>query len=121
MTGRYPCLLQKWVAYELLLALVQCHERGVCHGDIKSENTMLTSWNWVYLVDFAPYKPTALPADNPVSCAVGGAGGVGAHVCGDFSCLPTLADRQLTAKALQEPTAAAGAGERRSCCRECGA
>ncbi|GAB4818761.1 hypothetical protein N2152v2_005807 [Parachlorella kessleri] len=56
---------KKWVAYQLLLALVQCHERGVCHGDIKSENTLLTSWDWVYLVDFAPYKPTALPADNP--------------------------------------------------------
>ncbi len=58
--------MQKWVAFQLLLALVQCQEHGVCHGDIKPENVVLTSWDWVYLVDFAPYKPTMLPADNPV-------------------------------------------------------
>lgn len=54
------------MAYQLLLALAQCHERGVCHGDIKSENVLLTSWGWLYLSDFAPYKPVRLPADNPV-------------------------------------------------------
>jgi phosphoinositide-3-kinase regulatory subunit 4 len=37
----------------------------VCHGDIKTENVALTSWDWAFLVDFAPYKPTLLPADNP--------------------------------------------------------
>jgi len=26
------------------------------HGDIKLENIMVTSWNWVYLTDFAPFK-----------------------------------------------------------------
>ena len=37
------------------------HAVGVCHGDIKSENVMLTSWGWVYLVDFSgPYKPVRL-------------------------------------------------------------
>eukprot|EP00210_Caulerpa_lentillifera_P004626 g4412.t1 len=54
-----------WVAYQLLDALVQCHSQGVCHGDIKSENALVTSWNWVFLADFASYKPTYLPADNP--------------------------------------------------------
>lgn len=33
----------------------------VYHGDIKTENVLVTSWNWVYLVDFASYKPTYLP------------------------------------------------------------
>jgi len=33
----------------------------VCHGDIKSENVMVTSWNWVLLTDFASFKPTYLP------------------------------------------------------------
>lgn len=37
----------------------------VCHGDIKLENIMITSWNWVLLVDFASFKPTYLPEDNP--------------------------------------------------------
>ncbi|MEO2191257.1 MAG: hypothetical protein ABGY24_02300 [bacterium] len=37
------------------------HAAGVCHGDLKSENVMLTSWGWVYLVDFSgPYKPVRL-------------------------------------------------------------
>lgn len=26
---------------------------------------MLTSWNWVLLADFASFKPTFLPEDNP--------------------------------------------------------
>ncbi len=64
-----PSLLstQRWVCYQLLLAAAQCHGRGVVHGDIKSENVLLTSWAWVYLADFAAgLKPVALPADNPV-------------------------------------------------------
>lgn len=38
---------------------------GVRHGDIKSENVVVTSWNWLFLTDIAFYKPTLLPADNP--------------------------------------------------------
>lgn len=57
---------QRWVAFQLLAALAQAHGRGVCHGDIKCENLLLTSWGWLYLADWAPYKPTYLPADNPV-------------------------------------------------------
>ncbi|CAF89108.1 unnamed protein product, partial [Tetraodon nigroviridis] len=38
---------------------------GVRHGDIKTENVMVTSWNWVLLTDFASFKPTYLPEDNP--------------------------------------------------------
>ena len=26
---------------------------------------MVTSWNWIYLSDFASYKPTYIPEDNP--------------------------------------------------------
>lgn len=62
-----PFSSQRWVCYQLLLAAAQCHSRGVVHGDIKSENVLLTSWEWVYLADFAAgLKPVALPADNPV-------------------------------------------------------
>lgn len=35
------------------------------HGDIKSENVLVTSWNYVYLTDFVSFKPTYLPLDNP--------------------------------------------------------
>ena len=61
--------MQHWIAFQLLHALAQCHERGVCHGDIKCENVLVTSWDWVYLADFASYKPVRLLADNPVSAA----------------------------------------------------
>ena len=37
----------------------------VVHGDVKSENIMVTSWGWVVLTDFASFKPTYLPADEP--------------------------------------------------------
>ncbi|CAG8729705.1 14838_t:CDS:2, partial [Acaulospora colombiana] len=33
----------------------------IYHGDIKTENVLVTSWNWIYLSDFAGYKPTYLP------------------------------------------------------------
>ncbi|KAF9426647.1 Serine/threonine-protein kinase, partial [Podila epigama] len=56
---------KKWVTYQLLKGLADCHARNVFHGDIKTENCLMTSWNWVYLSDFAGYKPTFLPEDNP--------------------------------------------------------
>ncbi|XP_052829468.1 phosphoinositide 3-kinase regulatory subunit 4 [Octopus bimaculoides] len=56
---------KKWIAFQLLCALNQCHKLKVCHGDIKSENVMITSWNWLFLTDFASFKPTYLPEDNP--------------------------------------------------------
>lgn len=44
----------------------ECHSSGVYHGDIKTENTLVTSWNWLFLSDFsASFKPTYLPEDNP--------------------------------------------------------
>ena len=56
---------KKWIAFQLLLAIQQAHKHGICHGDIKLENVMITSWNWVLLTDFASFKPTYLPEDNP--------------------------------------------------------
>ncbi|KAF3791532.1 putative serine/threonine-protein kinase [Nymphaea thermarum] len=56
---------KKWIAFQLLYAVKQCHENGVCHGDIKCENVLVTSWNWVYLADFASFKPTYVPDDDP--------------------------------------------------------
>ncbi|XP_044593942.1 phosphoinositide 3-kinase regulatory subunit 4 isoform X2 [Cotesia glomerata] len=56
---------KKWITFQVLYALHQAHKFGVCHGDIKLENIMITSWNWVLLTDFASFKPTYLPEDNP--------------------------------------------------------
>ncbi|KYN20364.1 Phosphoinositide 3-kinase regulatory subunit 4 [Trachymyrmex cornetzi] len=56
---------KKWITFQVLYALNQAHKFGVCHGDIKLENIMITSWNWVLLTDFASFKPTYLPEDNP--------------------------------------------------------
>ena len=46
-------LEKKWITFQLLSAVAECHARGVMHGDIKMENVMLTTWSWVYLTDFA--------------------------------------------------------------------
>lgn len=56
---------KKWIAFQLLNALRDARNRKISHGDIKSENILVTSWNWVYLSDFASYKPTFLPLDDP--------------------------------------------------------
>ena len=57
---------KKWMAFQLLCAVRDCHARNVYHGDIKTENMLVTSWNWLYLTDFSSsYKPAYLPEDNP--------------------------------------------------------
>jgi phosphoinositide-3-kinase regulatory subunit 4 len=56
---------KKWIAFQLLNALRDARNRKISHGDIKSENILVTSWNWIYLTDFASYKPTYLPLDDP--------------------------------------------------------
>lgn len=56
---------KRWIAFQLLKALGQCRIAMVCHGDIKSQNVLITSSNWVQVTDFASFKPTFLPYDNP--------------------------------------------------------
>ncbi|KAF1839378.1 ARM repeat-containing protein [Decorospora gaudefroyi] len=57
---------KKWLSFQLLCAVRDCHARNVFHGDIKTENVLVTSWNWLYLADFSSsYKPAHLPEDNP--------------------------------------------------------
>jgi phosphoinositide-3-kinase regulatory subunit 4 len=54
-----------WIAYQLLHAVNDAHLRGVTHGDIKCENVCVTSWGWCFLCDFASFKPSQIPIDNP--------------------------------------------------------
>ncbi|KAH8101738.1 hypothetical protein BXZ70DRAFT_970824 [Cristinia sonorae] len=56
---------KKWLAFQLLTALRDARNRKVSHGDLKTSNILITSWNWLYLSDFAPHKPTFLPLDDP--------------------------------------------------------
>jgi len=56
---------KKWITFQVLCALHQAHKQKICHGDIKLENILITSWNWILLSDFASFKPTFLPDDNP--------------------------------------------------------
>ncbi|KAJ7835392.1 hypothetical protein B0H14DRAFT_2796790 [Mycena olivaceomarginata] len=46
---RISMIEKKWIAFQLLNALRDARNRKVSHGDIKSENILVTSWNWVYL------------------------------------------------------------------------
>ncbi|KAJ6240005.1 phosphoinositide 3-kinase regulatory subunit 4 [Anaeramoeba flamelloides] len=57
---------KRWITFQLLKALKQCHSKKVCHGDIKSQNVLVTTYMWVYLTDFATFKPVFLPEDNSV-------------------------------------------------------
>ncbi|KAF8363448.1 vps-15, partial [Pristionchus pacificus] len=54
-----------WYTYQLLRALSQCHSVNVCHGDLKSQNVLLSSYGWLHITDFAFFKPTYLPEDDP--------------------------------------------------------
>ncbi|KAG9397037.1 Protein kinase domain [Carpediemonas membranifera] len=54
-----------WVTYQLLVAVRDAHAAGVVHGQVKTENVLVTSYGWVYLSDFAPFKPCYLPGNNP--------------------------------------------------------
>ena len=56
---------KKWIAFQLLNALRDARSHKIAHGDVKSQNILVTSWNWVYLTDFASHKPTYLPLDDP--------------------------------------------------------
>jgi len=79
-----------WIAFQLLCGLVQVHKHGLCHGDLKLENILITPGEllniyWQFLdcrtnkiisreiciglrllfCDFAPFKPVYLPRNNP--------------------------------------------------------
>ncbi|ODO02045.1 VPS15 protein kinase [Cryptococcus wingfieldii CBS 7118] len=64
---------KKWIAFQLLTALRDARNRkasalrpSVAHGDVKSENILLTTSLTVLLTDFsASFKPTFLPLDDP--------------------------------------------------------
>jgi phosphoinositide-3-kinase regulatory subunit 4 len=55
-----------WLMYQLFKGLEVCHlSHGIIHGDIKPENVLCTTWNWLVLTDFGTFKPANLPNDDP--------------------------------------------------------
>ncbi|CAK9779867.1 ARM repeat-containing protein [Cutaneotrichosporon oleaginosum] len=57
---------KKWVAFQLLTCLRDARIKKVAHGDIKSDNVLITSDLTVLLTDFSSsFKPTHLPLDDP--------------------------------------------------------
>ena len=57
---------KKWITYQLLYAMRDAHHRNVPHGDLKSENILVSSSLIIYVTDFAAsFKPTFLPLDDP--------------------------------------------------------
>lgn len=57
---------KSFITFQMLKIVKDIHESGTQHGDLKLENFLTTSWNWVMLTDFSnSTKPTYLPDDNP--------------------------------------------------------
>lgn len=55
---------KKWISFQILYGLMQIHNKGVCHGNIKLENVLLSSLSSVFLCDMAPYKPAFIQEDD---------------------------------------------------------
>ncbi|VDM51815.1 unnamed protein product [Angiostrongylus costaricensis] len=78
-----PYIIQQekiWYIYQIFKALAQCQKANVCHGDLKSQNVLISSWNWLQITDFAPYKPSYLPHVSPEMMF---AQSVGSYFCSD--------------------------------------
>ncbi|GEQ72647.1 hypothetical protein JCM33374_g6334 [Metschnikowia sp. JCM 33374] len=58
---------KRWLVFQMLKIMELLHDHlHICHGDLKTENFLVTSSNWLVLTDFAQHtKPVYLPDDNP--------------------------------------------------------
>ena len=57
---------KRWITYQMLSGLAQLNSVGLCHGDIKPENVLLTTTNWAILTDIACCKPVMIPTASSV-------------------------------------------------------
>lgn len=57
---------KKWITFQLLQAMMEARRHNVPHGDLKSENVLVTSSLSVYIADFAAsFKQVYLPLNDP--------------------------------------------------------
>jgi len=58
-------LIEKhWIMFQLITAVYNLHNLGLYHGEISSNNVLLTTWNHVFLADFAWYAPNYFLEDK---------------------------------------------------------
>lgn len=56
----------KFITFQLLKVISEIHDLDIVHGNLKTENILINSWNWIVITDFASLiKPVYLPEDNP--------------------------------------------------------
>ena len=53
-----------WIAFHIISGLCQLHNETFFHGDLQPNSVVFTSWAWIFIVDFAPYKPIYLSSDS---------------------------------------------------------
>ncbi|KAG7665620.1 VPS15 [[Candida] subhashii] len=55
-----------FIVFQIIKLISELHSLDIHHGDLRLENILVTSWNWILLSDFANLiKPTYIPEDNP--------------------------------------------------------
>lgn len=55
---------KKWICFQIIYSVCQLHKIGKCHGDIKLNNILLSSYMSVFLTDISTYKPTYIKSDD---------------------------------------------------------
>ena len=55
---------KEFLILQLLMAVYSVHKNNLFHGDIKSQNILLTTNNHLFLTDFATYKPLFLQEET---------------------------------------------------------
>ena len=55
---------KQWIMFQLITAVYNLHNLGFYHGGLSSNNVLLTTWNHVFLADFAWYAPNYIYEDK---------------------------------------------------------
>jgi serine/threonine protein kinase len=58
MIQKIPKIQKKWIAFQLICAVCQLHSKAMTHGDLKPENVLLTSYDWLFITDFLTVEDT---------------------------------------------------------------
>jgi len=55
---------KRWIVFQLMTAIFNLHDSGLYHGAITSSNVLLTTWDHVFLADFAWFAPNYIYEDQ---------------------------------------------------------